>query len=195
MERLVRELAVQHGFSTIEVVINSADDRSIESLYLTVTGTSADAGDDGQVGRGNRVNGLITPGRPMSLEAAAGKNSLTHVGKIYNVLAREISAALIVEVPNSAAQCLMVIRQQTAVINAIRAHLAEFGIVAPVGRKGVEQLLDVVADAGNKRLPELARAKGSPLSVGLALPHGADHGVFRERPLDLTEGASGHPAR
>ena len=50
------------------------------------------------------------------------------------------------------------IRQQTAVINAIRAHLAEFGIVAPVGRKGVEQLLDVVADASDKRLPEVARA-------------------------------------
>src|SRR5476649_2954869 len=50
------------------------------------------------------------------------------------------------------------IRQQTAVINAIRAHLAEFGIVAPVGRKGVEELLDVVADPGDKRLPEVARA-------------------------------------
>jgi transposase len=50
------------------------------------------------------------------------------------------------------------IRQQTAVINAIRAHLAEFGIVAPVGRNGVEQLLDVVADASDKRLPEIARA-------------------------------------
>src|SRR5437899_5431379 len=50
------------------------------------------------------------------------------------------------------------IRQQTAVINAIRAHLAEFGIVAPVGRNGVEQLLDVVADASDKRLPEVARA-------------------------------------
>jgi transposase len=50
------------------------------------------------------------------------------------------------------------IRQQTAVINAIRAHLAEFGIVAPVGRNGVEQLLDVVADASDNRLPEIARA-------------------------------------
>ncbi|HWE20076.1 MAG TPA: IS110 family transposase [Hyphomicrobiaceae bacterium] len=50
------------------------------------------------------------------------------------------------------------IRQQTAVINSIRAHLAEFGIVAPVGRKGVEQLLDVVADTNDKRLPDLARA-------------------------------------
>jgi transposase len=50
------------------------------------------------------------------------------------------------------------IRQQTAVINAIRAHLAEFGIVAPVGRNGVEELLDVVADPSDKRVPEVARA-------------------------------------
>src|SRR3984893_18737013 len=49
------------------------------------------------------------------------------------------------------------IRQQTAVINAIRAHLAEFGIVAPVGRNGVEELLDVVADPDADRVPEVAR--------------------------------------
>ena len=50
------------------------------------------------------------------------------------------------------------IRQQTAVINAIRAHLAEFGIVAPVGRHGVEELLNVVADPNDRRVPEMARA-------------------------------------
>src|SRR6266536_2289824 len=50
------------------------------------------------------------------------------------------------------------IRQQTSVINAIRAHLAEFGIVAPVGRKGVEQLLAVVKDASDHHVPEMARA-------------------------------------
>src|SRR5437588_3684234 len=50
------------------------------------------------------------------------------------------------------------IRQQTAVINAIRAHLAEFGIVAPIGRNGVEELLDVVANPSDKRVPEIARA-------------------------------------
>jgi transposase len=58
-------------------------------------------------------------------------------------------------------------RQQTAVINAIRAHLAEFGIVAPVGRKGVEELLDVVADPSDKRVPEIARACLSALGVQL----------------------------
>jgi transposase len=50
------------------------------------------------------------------------------------------------------------IRQRTSVINAIRAHLAEFGIVAPVGRHGVEELLTVVADPNDKRVPEMARA-------------------------------------
>jgi transposase len=59
------------------------------------------------------------------------------------------------------------IRQQTAVINVIRAHLAEFGIVAPVGRTGVQQLLDVVADASDQRVPEVARA--CLLSLGTQL--------------------------
>src|SRR3979411_3102735 len=61
------------------------------------------------------------------------------------------------------------IRQQTAVINAIRAHLAEFGIVAPVGRNGVEQLLGVVADSSDKRLPELARACVAALGAQLRM--------------------------
>lgn len=61
------------------------------------------------------------------------------------------------------------IRQQTAVINAIRAHLAEFGIVAPVGRRGVEELLDVVADADNQRLPELARGCLAALGAQLRM--------------------------
>jgi transposase len=61
----------------------------------------------------------------------------------------------------------MFIRQQTAVINAIRAHLAEFGIVAPVGRNGVEQLLSVVSDASDKRLPEVARGCVAALGAQL----------------------------
>src|SRR5881396_1255937 len=59
------------------------------------------------------------------------------------------------------------IRQQTAVINAIRAHLAEFGIVAPVGRKGVEELLDIVVDPSDERVPEVARACVAALGTQL----------------------------
>jgi transposase len=61
------------------------------------------------------------------------------------------------------------IRQQTSVINAIRAHLAEFGIVAPVGRNGVEQLLSVAADSNDKRLPEFARACVAALGAQLRM--------------------------
>jgi len=78
----------------VDVEVNTADGDTAESVYLTVTGLSAEAGDDGQVGRGNRVNGLITPYRPMSLEAAAGKNPVSHTGKLYNLLAERIARAL-----------------------------------------------------------------------------------------------------
>lgn len=73
------------------VHINTADRPEKGIVYLTVTGTSAEHGDDGATGRGNRVNGLITPMRPMSLEAAAGKNPVSHVGKLYNVVAGNIA--------------------------------------------------------------------------------------------------------
>ncbi|RLI92042.1 MAG: methionine adenosyltransferase [Candidatus Altiarchaeales archaeon] len=75
----------------VDIYINTADDYEDGSVYLTFTGTSAEQGDDGSVGRGNRVNGLITPCRPVSLEAASGKNPVNHVGKIYNLLSREIA--------------------------------------------------------------------------------------------------------
>ena len=61
------------------------------------------------------------------------------------------------------------IRRQTSVINAIRAHLAEFGIVAPVGRHGVEQLLGVVADADDRRLPDVARSCVAALGAQLRM--------------------------
>lgn len=76
------------------IQLNTLDDLAAQresGLYLTVTGLSAEMGDDGQVGRGNRVGGLITPGRPMSLEAVAGKNPVAHTGKLYNVLAAQIA--------------------------------------------------------------------------------------------------------
>lgn len=88
-------LATKFPATPGEIHINTADNYNTESIYLTVTGTSAESGDDGQVGRGNRVNGLITPYHPMSLEAASGKNPVSHVGKIYNHFAYDLSRALV----------------------------------------------------------------------------------------------------
>ncbi len=81
-----------------EFFVNTADDPGKGDVYLTVTGLSAEAGDDGQVGRGNRANGLITPYRFMSMEATAGKNPVNHVGKLYNVMASEISRRAVEEI-------------------------------------------------------------------------------------------------
>jgi S-adenosylmethionine synthetase len=82
----------------VVVHINTGDKIDKGIVYLTVTGTSAEHGDDGMTGRGNRASGLITPMRPMSLEATAGKNPVNHVGKIYNVLANLIAQKVSKEV-------------------------------------------------------------------------------------------------
>jgi S-adenosylmethionine synthetase len=79
----------------MEVFVNTADDYKKGIYYLTVSGLSMENGDDGSVGRGNRCNGLITPMRPMSMEAAAGKNPVTHVGKLYNVLANKVANEIV----------------------------------------------------------------------------------------------------
>ncbi len=82
----------------VDIFVNTADDPRKGIYYITVTGTSAESGDDGSVGRGNRVNGLIAPNRHMSMEAAAGKNPVSHVGKIYNLLSMLIAKDIVEQV-------------------------------------------------------------------------------------------------
>lgn len=88
----VKKTIEKHEISRkVDVYFNTADNYEKQLVYLTISGTSAENGDDGSVGRGNRVNGLITPNREMSLEAAAGKNPFNHVGKLYNIIANRIA--------------------------------------------------------------------------------------------------------
>ncbi|MDJ1157638.1 methionine adenosyltransferase [Chelatococcus sp. SYSU_G07232] len=103
-----REVAAAHG-ADATVAVNVGDDLAAGSVYLTVVGTSAEGGDDGEAGRGNRVNGLITPFRPMTMESAAGKNAVTHVGKLYNLAAGLIAERIVEELPAiDEAQCFLV---------------------------------------------------------------------------------------
>jgi S-adenosylmethionine synthetase len=97
-EYLTRELQT---IDRVTVRINTLDDatRGEAGMYLTVLGTSAEGGDCGQVGRGNKVNGVIALNRPMSMEAAAGKNPVSHVGKIYTLLTHRIAAEIYASVP------------------------------------------------------------------------------------------------
>jgi len=111
LARLVTEKAKELTTQALVVHVNTGDDPEAGSIYLTVTGTSGEAGDDGEVGRGNRPNGLITPYRPMNMEAAAGKNPVTHVGKIYNVAARLMAEQIVNNIPAvDEAYCFLVSR-------------------------------------------------------------------------------------
>ena len=90
-----------NNFDGTDVQLNTLDvpGRGLGGTYLTVLGTSADSGDSGEVGRGNRVNGLISLNRPFCSEAAAGKNPVSHVGKIYNALTYKIAQDVYEQVP------------------------------------------------------------------------------------------------
>jgi len=101
LEEINRFVAASTNFESVNVQVNTLDvrGRSLGGIYLTVLGTSADSGDSGQVGRGNRVNGLISLNRPFCSEAAAGKNPVSHVGKIYNVLTYKIAQHVYEDVP------------------------------------------------------------------------------------------------
>ncbi|HIH44319.1 MAG TPA: methionine adenosyltransferase [Candidatus Methanoperedenaceae archaeon] len=97
----ILDLCSKYTDRNVTVDVNTGDDVNSGSVYITVTGTSAEMGDDGSVGRGNRCNGLITPNRPMSMEATSGKNPINHVGKIYNLLSNRIATDISKVVPGA----------------------------------------------------------------------------------------------
>jgi len=98
----IKTYAAERTELETSVALNTLDreGRGMGGIYLTVTGTSAEDADSGQVGRGNRVNGIIPLNRPVSSEAAAGKNPVSHVGKIYNVLSHRIANEIYINVPD-----------------------------------------------------------------------------------------------
>ncbi len=101
VKKAIEDFLSGFPFTSVKVNYNSLDKRGRGEggVYLTLTGTSAEDADSGQVGRGNRVNGVISLNRPMGTEAAAGKNPVSHVGKIYTVLAHQMASELYKRVP------------------------------------------------------------------------------------------------
>jgi len=90
MHAFMENLAV---FDSVSIGYNTLDQRGrgLDGVYLSLLGTSAEDADSGQVGRGNRVNGIISMNRPIGTEAAAGKNPVSHVGKIYSIMAHRLA--------------------------------------------------------------------------------------------------------
>lgn len=90
----IYKIAENMGINNLELNINTRDNYENCELYLTATGSSIESGDEGLVGRGNRIQGVISPTRLMSMEGAAGKNPVYHIGKIYYVTAQRISESI-----------------------------------------------------------------------------------------------------
>ncbi|MDR1820769.1 MAG: methionine adenosyltransferase [Methanobrevibacter sp.] len=128
LKEKVLNLANKNTDRDVEVFINTADNDdsdSAEGYYLTVTGTSAEMGDDGSVGRGNRANGLITPNRPMSMEATSGKNPINHVGKIYNILSNQMARDIVNDVEGVKQVNIMILSQIGRAIDQPKAATSQ----------------------------------------------------------------------
>ncbi len=147
----VLDNAVKYTDREVQVDINTGDNYDAGIFYLTVTGLSWENGDDGSVGRGNRVSGLITPYRPMSMEAAAGKNPVTHVGKLYNILAFEIADRIVREHPGKAKEVwVRIVSQIGKPIDAPQAASAQIipekGVKLNSFKRDVEAIVDEELD-------------------------------------------------
>jgi S-adenosylmethionine synthetase len=148
VHHIALEAARSSGAFDVTVHVNAADDESSDVRYLTVSGTSAEAGDDGETGRGNRSSGLITPYRMMTMEAAAGKNPVTHVGKLYQLMSADLSCRIVSELTDvTAAECLLVSEIGRPVSDPCLVDIAvDTPAVHETARRRIEQLAaDVLA--------------------------------------------------
>jgi len=147
----IKEIALQairkflrryRSFRDSTVNLNTLDQkgRGLGGIYLTLLGTSAEGADSGQVGRGNRVNGLISVNRPMGTEAAAVKNPVSHVGKIYNLLAHKTAEKICKQIDGIQEVYVLLLSRIGSPIN--EPHMATAQVLL---RKGV-RLKDVVPD-------------------------------------------------
>jgi S-adenosylmethionine synthetase len=142
---------LQRRLKTLErvgVELNALDrpGRGLAGMYLSVTGTSAEDADSGQVGRGNRLNGLIPHNRPQSSEATAGKNPVSHVGKIYNVLAHRVAADIYNEVAGLNEVTLWLLSRIGEPVDrpqavAVRVHLKD-GVGLPEVRELIQERIE-----------------------------------------------------
>jgi S-adenosylmethionine synthetase len=153
--------AARFGAFDVTVHVNAADDESSNVRYLTVSGTSAEAGDDGETGRGNRSSGLITPYRMTTMEAAAGKNPVTHVGKLYQLMSTDLSRRIVSEITDiTAAECLLVSEIGRPVSDPCLVDVVVDGpAVHQATRSRIEQLAADVLENADKLTDDLIHGR------------------------------------
>jgi S-adenosylmethionine synthetase len=154
VREFVREVAHEYTDRDVSVHVNTADGdgEGEESIYLTNTGTSAEMGDDGSVGRGNRSNGLITPNRSMSMEATSGKNPVNHIGKIYNLLGTEIAESVVAEIDGIRDLRIRLLSQIGRPID--EPHVADAEVVTENG-VGIADIEDDVVEIVDRELADV----------------------------------------
>ena len=131
-------LAGARGFGRVSLHYNTLDQpgRGLGGVYLSLLGTSAEDADSGQVGRGNRVNGLIPIARPIGTEAAAGKNPMSHVGKIYNILAHRMAREICKSVPGVQGAYVLLLSRIGDPVD--QPHMANAQLLMEPGRRASE---------------------------------------------------------
>jgi len=132
----------------VGIAVNTLDapGRGEGGMYLTVLGTSAEGADCGEVGRGNKVNGVIALNRPMSTEAAAGKNPISHVGKIYNLLSHRIAEEVYSAVPGITEVYIWLCSQIGAPIDQPLIASAQLVLKPGVSLEGIRRDVEAVID-------------------------------------------------
>jgi len=165
-EAAIQEYAAKLDHRKVTVMVNTADDVADDAVYLTLTGTSAEMGDDGAVGRGNRVNGVIAPFRSASLEAACGKNPISHVGKVYNVLALLAAQDIVERVPTVRAVTVYVLSQIGAPLDQ---PLVATALVRPAGGSLTPSIQADVQSVLDEQLAQVNSVRARILDRELAL--------------------------
>ncbi len=165
-EVAIQEYAAGLDSRKVRVMVNMADDVPNDAVYLTLTGTSAEMGDDGSVGRGNRVNGVIAPFRSASLEAACGKNPISHVGKVYNVLALLAARDIVERVPTVREATVYVLSQIGAPLDQ---PLMATAMVRPVGGSLTPSIQADVRSILDEHLAQVSTVRSRILNRELTL--------------------------
>jgi len=166
VEAAIQRYASELDTRKVKVMVNTADDVANDAVYLTLTGTSAEMGDDGAVGRGNRTNGVIAPFRSASLEAACGKNPISHVGKVYNVLALLAAQDIIERVPTVREASVYVLSQIGAPLDQ---PLVATAMVRPVDSALTSSIQSDVQDVLDEHLAQVGSIRTRILNQELSL--------------------------
>lgn len=153
LKEFVTDVAEEYTTREVNTLINMAD--TPDSVYITVTGTSAEMGDDGGAGRGNRCNGLITPGRPISMEGASGKNPVNHTGKIYNLLANKMATDIVEKVDGVREVSIKLLSEIGRRIDDPKVATAQILTKSDVNRGAMEQNVKRITDEWLSNIAEI----------------------------------------